>query len=58
MVVCTPDMLSLTVNGEQVYSKFLDEPRLPANEMGLFVFANEDATDGYQIFFDNVTIVK
>ncbi len=58
MVVCTPDMLSLTVNGEQVYSKFLDEPHLPANEMGLFVFANEDATDGYQVFFDNVTIVK
>ncbi|MBN1372180.1 MAG: hypothetical protein JW987_09570 [Anaerolineaceae bacterium] len=58
MVVCTPDMISLSVNGEQVYSQFLDEPHLPANEMGIFVFANEDATDGYQVFFDNVTVVK
>lgn len=58
MVVCTPDMISLSVNGEQVYSQNLDEPHLPANEMGLFVFANKDAADGYQVFFDNVTVVK
>lgn len=58
IVVCTTDMLSLSVNGEQVYSKFLDEPHLPAEQMGLFVFANEDAADGYQVFFDNVIVVK
>ncbi len=57
-VFCTPEMLSLTINGTQIYSEVLPEPRLPAGEMGLFVFANEDAAEGYKVFFDNVMIVK
>lgn len=56
-VVCKPDEMVLSINGELVKKVTVEEPFAYEGESAFFVFAVEEAdADGFAVNFDNVTV--
>jgi len=56
MVTCTPETITLYVNGQFEYEIQVSDPLAGPGDMALFLYTYETAASGYKVYFDNVLV--